>query len=223
MQFQSLISPIAFALTAIVLFYCQTPRPVTSSTQAIPLNTTASPYTKVRLAPQENSTNPIKERTTEDAEKAFRLSSRFHLKKGSAEGFLIVKFELPNNSYIYSLTQPEPFVKTTIKVTPSPHFSFTGKKSFAPDQKPKIIESDPDFGKRLEKHSGVVQFFIPIKLNEILAAKELTIQLEVDGQVCDETTCLPISGKKTTAKFAGFFEPTDKKSNAASKPTPKKK
>ncbi len=223
MQFQSLISPIAFALTAIVLFYCQTHRPDTDSPQSIPLNTTASPYTKVNLTPQENSTNPIKERATEDAEKPFRLSSRFHLKKGTDEGFLIVKFELPNKSYIYSLTQPEPFVKTKIKVTPSPHFSLTGKKSFTPDQKPKIIESDPDFGKRLEKHSGVVQFFIPIKLNQALAANDLTIQLEVDGQVCDETTCLPISGKKTTAKFAGFFDPTDKKSNATPKPTPKKK
>lgn len=222
MRFQSLISPIAFALTAMVLFYCQTPKNGTSSAQAIPLKTVDSSYTTVGHTPQERSTPKIKGETTDDAKKPFRLSSRFHLKKGSDEGYLIVKFELPKKSYIYSLTQPEGFVKTKITVAASPHFSLIGKQTFTPDQKPKIIERDPDFGKRLEKHSGVVQFFVPIKLKKTIAANQLLIKCEVDGQICNETTCLPISSKKTTAKFAGFFDPSNEKTGVPQKTTPRK-
>lgn len=136
---------------------------------------------------------------------------------------MIVKFELPKESYIYSLTQPNPFPKTKITVVPSSYFSLTGKKAFAPDKLPKIIERDPDFGARLEKHFGVVQFVVPMKMNKTITAKELEIKIDIDGQVCDETTCLPISRKRTTARFAGFFDPSDKKSGIPLKTTLKKK
>ncbi|MDA7879976.1 hypothetical protein N9B41_00855 [bacterium] len=222
MRFQSWISPIAFALTAIVLLYCQSTKSGTDSAESPPLKTVATPYTAVTLTTQESPPTQSEEKTTDESRKPFRLSSRFHLKKGTDEGYLIVKFELPKKSYIYSLTQPELFPKTKITVAPSPHFSLTGKQRFTPDRNPKVIESDPDFGVRLEKHSGVVQFFAPIKINKTITANELQVKIEIDGQVCNETTCLPISRKKTTAKFAGFFDPTDKKAGIPKKANPKK-
>lgn len=224
MRFQSLISPTAFALTAIVLFNLQTANSDPSSAKSLRSKTIETQYTAVTLplTTQDSPALQSQEKATDEAKKPFRLSSRFHLKKGTNQGYLIVKFELPDKSYIYSLTQPQPFSKTKITVANSPHFSLTGKRSFTPDRNPKIIESDPDFGKRLEKHSGVVQFFVPIKVNDTITANELLIKIEIDGQICDETTCLPISREKTTAKFAGFFDPTDKKTGVPKKATPKK-
>ena len=223
MRFQSLISPIAFALTAVVLLYCQSITGETDSVAARPLKTTVTSYKAVPLTTQETSFPQAGKKATDEPLKPFRLSSRFHLKKGTDEGYLIVKFELPKESYIYSLTQPNPFPKTKITVVPSSYFSLTGKKAFAPDKLPKIIERDPDFGARLEKHFGVVQFVVPMKMNKTITAKELEIKIDIDGQVCDETTCLPISRKRTTARFAGFFDPSDKKSGIPLKTTLKKK
>jgi len=211
MQFQSFISPLAFALTAVVLLCCQSK---TSKTNSVPPPSSATvthPYTAVRLTTQEIQKPQHTKKTTDEIQKPFRLSSRFLLKNGTNEGYLIVKVELPGQSYIYSLTQPEPFPKTKITVASSPHFSLTGKQSFTPDRNPKIIEKDPDFGARLEKHAGIVQFVVPLKINKTIAAEELQILVELDGQVCDEVSCLPFFRKKTTAKFAGFYDPTRKK------------
>lgn len=221
MRFQSFISPIAFALTAIVLLCCQSKNSKTDSATPSSSATVTLPYTAVTLTTQEIQKTQHTKKTTDEIQKPFRLSSRFLLKNGTNEGYLIVKVELPNQSYIYSLTQPEPFPKTKITVASSPHFSLTGKQCFTPDRNPKIIEKDPDFGARLEKHSGIVQFVVPLKINKTIAAKELQIQIELDGQVCDEVTCLPFFRKKTTAKFAGFYDPNEIKNSAPQKAKPK--
>lgn len=221
MRFQSFISPIAFALTAIVLLCCQSNNSKTDSAPSSSSKIATPPYTTVTLTTQEFQKTQLSKKATDKVLKPFRLSSRFHLKNGTNEGYLIVKVELPDQSYIYSLTQPEPFPKTKISVASSPHFSLTSKQSFTPDRSPKIIEKDPDFGARLEKHSGIVQFVVPIEMNKTISAKELQIQIELDGQVCDEVTCLPFFRKKTTAKFAGFYDPTEIKHAAPQNAKPK--
>ncbi|MDA7902946.1 hypothetical protein N9B31_04730, partial [Mariniblastus sp.] len=91
MRFQSWISPIAFALTAIVLLYCQSTKSGTDSAESPPLKTVATPYTAVTLTTQESPPTQSEEKTTDESRKPFRLSSRFHLKKGTDEGYLIVK------------------------------------------------------------------------------------------------------------------------------------
>ena len=122
MRFQSLISPTAFALTAIVLFNLQTPSSEPSSAKSFPSKTIETQYTAVTLTTQDSPVLQSQEKATDEVKKPFRLSSRFHLKKGTNQGYLIVKFELPDKSYIYSLTQPQPFSKTKITVANSPHF-----------------------------------------------------------------------------------------------------
>ena len=134
-----------------------------------------------------------------------KISARYHIQTGTDQGFLIVKLVIPDGNYIYSTTQTEPLIPSKFVVKASPQFS-VGKK-FKSDKQPKVIKQDPVLNARLEKHSGTVQFYAPIKVasgtNHKLAQPEVTFS----GQVCsDQGFCVPINGMITKAKFAGFYE-----------------
>ncbi len=139
----------------------------------------------------------------------YKLSSRFHLQTNSNHGYLVVKMEMRTGSYIYSMTQAAPLKPSTLKVADSRQFRLSG--TFTPDRPPTIIEKDPIFEQRLEKHKGVVQFFVPIEIAPGTDPKQLSAEIVFNGQVCtDQGMCMPLSDVKAKGKFAGFFSPAPK-------------
>lgn len=152
--------------------------------------------------------NPQK--AASNANAPYRLTGRFHLQKSTNKGYLVLQCELPKDSYVYSLTQKGQVRPSVIKVTPSDAFLTSGK--FIPDRQPIVIENDPVFEQRIEKHTGKVQFFIPLQIQSGFDQESLQPELIFDGQVCsDKGVCMPIRNKSVKAKFAGYFERTAEK------------
>lgn len=136
--------------------------------------------------------------------KPYSVTSRFHLMEGTTSGYLVVQVELGPGSYMYSLNQTGAIKPTKIQVVPSDAFFIDGK--FNPDRPAEVIENDPVFNQRVEKHKGKVQFFVPVKFNSAEAAGEVQPEIVLNGQVCSiEGVCLPIRDKKVKAEFGGFF------------------
>ena len=143
-----------------------------------------------------------------------KLTGRFHLQQGTTQGYLVLQCELPAGSYMHSLTLPEDLNPTVIRVLPVDTYSVRG--SFHPDRPPTVVERDPVLDQRLEKHSGKVQFFVPIQVSDGIDVTELKPQMIFDGQVCsDQGVCVPLNGKVVTATFAGYFERTAENHSAA--------
>lgn len=135
----------------------------------------------------------------------YKMTSRFHLQKGTNKGYLVLRVDLDEGYYIYSLTQPGNIRPTQITTAPSKQFRLTGK--FNPDRPATIIEKDPIMNQRIEKHKKSIQFFAPIEVAADVDAEKMTANLAVEGQVCRETGfCIPIMGLKVAGQFAGFFE-----------------
>lgn len=145
----------------------------------------------------------------QDAKKPYRLSSRIHLQEGSTKGYLVVKVELDEGMFVYSLTQKGSVPPTKLTVGKTSLFKLTGK--FSPDTPAKKTAKDPWLGHAVEKHSKLVQFFAPIELASGIDAKKLKADISFDGQICGSSSCLPLE-EKISAKFAGYFtKPAAKK------------
>jgi hypothetical protein len=134
-----------------------------------------------------------------------KLSARYHIESGTNRGFLIVKVDVPAGNHIYSLNQPEPLIPTRLSVKTSDQFS--AEKKFKADKKPKVVEKDPLFNARLEKHAGTVQFYVPLTVNTQSDLKQLQPLVRFSGQMCsDQGYCVPINNLEVAAKFAGYFQ-----------------
>lgn len=137
----------------------------------------------------------------------YRLTSRIHLEKGANTGYLVFRVELKKGSHLYSLTQTGDIPPAKIVVENSLTFQLAGK--FSPDRPPAVTEMDPVFGHRVEKHTGVVQFFAPIEIANGTDAETLAVSIAFDGLVCsDDNVCTRVSEPKIVAKFSGYFERT---------------
>jgi hypothetical protein len=198
MRFQKLTSPAALFLTCIVLLNC--PTIIGQVLQPIQQQSGTSP------APNETGTRSGKTTVNTQKEPApYKLSSRFHLQKGTNAGYLIVKVEMPQGSYIYSTTQRAPLRPSKIQVAESNQFRIKGK--FTPDRPATVVEKDPILEQRLEKHMDVVQFFAAIEIAPGVAPEAVVAHMAFSGQVCDDRGyCVPIFAAKTKGKFAGYFE-----------------
>ena len=153
---------------------------------------------------QQHSTLDDRLQRQQDRKESLHLSGRFHLEKGTQQGYLILRAQIPRGNYIASVTQPKS--PTKIKVTPGAGFKTTGK--FASDRTAEVIKRDPIMKTRIEKHRGMVQFFIPIEVLAGFDPAKLEPVITFDGQVCsDEGFCMPVRGKKVSAMFAGYFKP----------------
>ena len=135
----------------------------------------------------------------------YQLSGRFHLQQGTSQGYLVLQCGLPPGSYIHSLTQTGDMNPSSIDVAPSQDFAVSGP--FYPDSPATVIEKDPVFQQRVEKHLGKVQFFVPIQIRDGVDLSELKPVMVFSGQVCsDKGVCIPIREKTVRATFAGYFE-----------------
>ena len=147
--------------------------------------------------------NAVEKPTKEN--EPFKISARYHIENGTNEGYMIVKIELPKGSYIYGLGQKRPLIPSKLELKTDRHISKT--KSFSPDQSPKITENDPIFKTRLEKHTGVIQFYAPITVANVEQFKTYTPTVIYSGQVCsDAGFCQSIRKREVSAKFEGFFD-----------------
>ena len=144
--------------------------------------------------------------------KPYEISSGVHLEKNSDKGYLVVQVKLKKGSHIYALTQGGNVPPTKLKLAPSKQLRLTG--SFTPDLPAKVIAKDPTFGQRIEKHTGTVRFFAPVQVAPNVDLKKLAVEVQFDGQVCTNDSCVPVRRHKTQSRFAGFFEPSTAKGSA---------
>ena len=139
-----------------------------------------------------------------------QMSARYHVESGTDRGFLIVKLVIPKGSHIYGLNQKKPLSPSKIVVKNDKKLA--AGTSFKSDRKPTVVENDPVFQTRVEKHSGTVQFFVPIRVNTSTDFKTLKPAVTFSGQICsDKGFCKLINNKTTHAQFAGFFDREAKK------------
>ena len=143
----------------------------------------------------------------------WKISSRIHLEKGTNNGYLVVQIDLDKGYHVYSLDPKSSPAPTQLAVLPSNDLRV--KSKFVSDKSPLVIEKDPVFGKRIEKHTGQVQFFAPIEVRAGVDLQKLSQDVKFSGQVCSSSACQPIRQHTANAKFAGYFEIPKTGNNAA--------
>ena len=136
----------------------------------------------------------------------WKFEGRLHLRQGSTEGYIVLQVDLAPEHYIYSVSPDGSPAPTKIEIVPSP--SVKTSNSFSPDQPPAVTENDPVFQRRIEKHTGRVQFFVPCSLDPNADYKLTGMPvIEFNGQVCSKDgVCIPIRKQKIKVNFAGYFE-----------------
>ena len=144
-----------------------------------------------------------------EAQTKLKLTARYQIEKGTRNGWIVVSAEIPEGNHIYALTQKGTPPPTKIKIAASDDFSVT--KKFKPNKKPKVIEKDPVFESRVEKHEGKVAFLATITIADGVDIEELFIDLKFHGQICSDTACIPLRNKPIPVEFGGYFVKTDKK------------
>ena len=152
-------------------------------------------------------------------EQPWKFEGRLHLREGSTEGYIVLQIDLAPEHYIYSVSPDGSPAPTKIEIVPSP--SVKTSNSFSPDQPPAVTENDPVFQRRIEKHTGRVQFFVPCSLDPNADYKLTGMPvIEFNGQVCSKDgVCIPIRKQKIKVNFAGYFEQeTDSQTSAAGGP-----
>ena len=190
---------------------------IVSFLAALSLSITANQVSaQIMDTPADTSQQKITQQLDKAKSQPFEISSRIHLSKGTQTGYLVVEVKLPEGKHIYSMTQKGAIPPTTLKALPNSQIQLTG--DFSPDKPATVIEKDPVFEQRVEKHTGKVQFFAPIKIDPAADLSKLTAQIQLDGQICSDQACVPIRAKMTTGKFAGYFDSTPAAASVAKQP-----
>ena len=139
-----------------------------------------------------------------NAEQPYVLSTRVHLQTGTNKGYLVVRVDLAEGCYVYSLTQKGDARPTKLTVTPSPKIRLLG--GFAADRAAEVAAGDTA-KQRLEIHKTTVQFFAPVEVAAGTDLSSLAVEVAFDGQVCTaDKFCMPIMSEKVAGKFAGYFQ-----------------
>ena len=138
------------------------------------------------------------------AAEPWSMTSRVHVQQGTGDAYLVFQIDLAKGHYIYSVTPDGSPAPTQITATASPDFQLVD--TFSPDVAPIVIENDPVFQRRVEKHKGTVQFFAPIKLSDGVDPETMQLEIVFNGQVCSEGgSCVPVRDHRQFATFAGWF------------------
>ena len=198
--------------------WCCRLKTLTSSFACLFILSIAVPVSaQIMDSPAEIAQRKLTQQIQQAKTKPYQISSRIHLNKGTHEGYLVVEVQLAAGKHIYSLTQAGTPPPTTLKMSSNQQIQLTGV--FSPDQPAVVIENHPDFQQRIEKHTGKVQFFAPIKVAATADLAKLVAEVQFDGQVCSKSACMPIRGKKITGKFAGYFESKPDSASVAQQPS----
>ena len=154
----------------------------------------------------------------QEAQDPWQFEGRLHLQKGTSEGYLVLQMYLDQGHYIYSVNPKGSPAPTKINVVANPVVQTRG--TFAPNVQPEVNENDPVFRRRIEKHKGQVQFFVPCQLDPNVDFQTTGMPvIEFNGQVCSaDGVCIPINGQKVAVKFAGFFERENQSADKTAQP-----
>lgn len=142
----------------------------------------------------------------QQTQKPWKFEGRLHLQQDSTEGYIVLQIDLAPGHYIYSVSPEGSPAPTKISIVPSA--SVQTADTFSPDQPPAVIENDPIFERRIEKHTERVQFFVPCRLDPHADYKLTGLPvIEFNGQVCStDGVCIPIRNHKIAVQFAGYFQ-----------------
>jgi hypothetical protein len=134
----------------------------------------------------------------------YKLSAQLVGQPDAAQAYVIVRIELPPESYLYALTQPGDLA-TRVEVALGPNGKIAGP--MRPTQVPKINERDAFLGGRSEKHFGTVHFVLPVQRLTSLPLEQWQVALRLNGQVCSESgSCQLIRDEIIAAKFMPLDE-----------------
>ena len=136
---------------------------------------------------------------------AFSATAGFKFSADRKTGILEVRCDIPEGSHLFSVTQqravPGP-LKTRIRVDDSSDFELTGK--FQPDKDPHL-KAIPGQSVKSEEHEGEVVFSAPLRFADAAAIDALTINVQLNGQVCtDSGSCIQIQ-EKLVARSEGVL------------------
>ncbi|MDB4412905.1 protein-disulfide reductase DsbD family protein [Pirellulaceae bacterium] len=135
------------------------------------------------------------------------FESKFKVKKGSRKGTLSITGmpDLVSHSHLYSQKDLENQEPTRFKLLSENVVSITGP--FVPDVEPEVVEKDVAGSIWVtEEFSGDVTWTAPIEFKDNVAIEAAKIEVQIDGQVCNEGGCLPFVDLITTAKFDSYIE-----------------
>ena len=168
-----------------------------------------------RTSAAKTSGSVSKSKTDGEVKKPWKLTSRIHLEKGTNSGYLVVQLDLDAGYHVYSLNPKGSPSPTKLAVLPSNDLKVEAK--FVSKTAPKVIEQDPVFKQRIEKHAGQIQFFAPIIVRPGIDLQKLTQEVKFSGQICSDSACQPIRNQTSTAIFGGYFELPKRRKAAATK------
>jgi hypothetical protein len=208
MKIQSVVS----FLFATVLFLAIGSSPVSAKMQSIYQSDSISSSATSRTTVQQGAKKTAGAETT----RPWKLSSRIHLEKGTNKGYLVVQIDLKDGYHVYSLNAKGSPSPTRLAVLPSNDLRVQSK--FASEKAPIVIEKDPVFGQRIEKHKGQVRFFASIEVRPGIDLSKLAQEIQFSGQICSASACQPIRKQTANAKFAGFFDVPKTRNASASQP-----
>lgn len=136
----------------------------------------------------------------------FSATAGFKTHGDGSAGTLEVRCTIPAGSHLFSVTQPKAVpgpLRTRIAVDDSDAFELTGK--FQPDKDPHL-KNVPGQKVKSEEHEGKVVFSAPIKFATGVVARDLTIKVKLNGQVCSDTgSCIQVK-ESVVARFEGNLE-----------------
>jgi Disulphide bond corrector protein DsbC len=157
------------------------------------------------LLPRSNTAASVNE--DPESEEPCSFTSYILYEAGGKNGYLVVKAKIADGHHIYSLTQPDASA-TKIEVAKNKDFEIAGV--FRPTKAPQV-DGDPQSPKRHEIHFKEVEFYLPIKLAADVVPEDVVINVRVNGQVCSDSNCVPISNKVLTARYGALVSSQDKR------------
>jgi suppressor for copper-sensitivity B len=136
------------------------------------------------------------------ADENVKLRGSFTVQEGGQRGLLSLEAKIAKGWHVYSVSQPDGGPGASkIKVPKNAQFKLLGP--FQPDRDP-VVKPPDVFKVPSEEHTGQVTWTAPIELAEGVKPEGLSLQLTYDGQVCSESTCIPIQSRSVDATFAGY-------------------
>jgi hypothetical protein len=134
----------------------------------------------------------------------YQLSALLVASPDSAQAHLIVKVELPADSYLYSLTQPGELA-TRVEVALGEDGKIAGV--MRPVTLPKVNPRDEFAGGRSEKHYGTIHFILPVQRLTARPLDQWEVAVRLNGQVCSEQgSCQLIRDEIVSARFTPLDE-----------------
>ncbi len=131
-----------------------------------------------------------------------KFAGSLRVNRGQRTGVIQVRTVLAPSWHIYATDQeggPGP-AKITFPTTDQIRLS----GEFRPDKEPQVRKVEY-FDTPLREHYGEVTWSAPVELSAGVNPEKLKLELQFDGQICnDEVGCKPLFGKKIEVVFSGF-------------------